>query len=92
MRSNKSLERTRREDKVPSLTAARAALSSTVRPHRSKLSGNPRRLLEHLWREIINRQLDAAALRRMVEASQRRPDDPLPIPARPSNGFSLWRD
>jgi hypothetical protein len=33
-------------------------------------------LLEHLWQEVINRQLDAAGLHRMVAASKLRPDDP----------------
>jgi hypothetical protein len=33
-------------------------------------------LLEHLWREVINRKLDVAALHRMVAMSKRRPDDP----------------
>jgi hypothetical protein len=33
-------------------------------------------LLEHLWREVINRRLDAAGLHRVVCASKRAPGDP----------------
>lgn len=33
-------------------------------------------LLNHLWREVINRQLDLEGLNRAIAAANHRPDDP----------------
>ena len=34
------------------------------------------KFFDHLWRDVINRQLDPGGLHRIVDSSKRRPDDP----------------
>jgi hypothetical protein len=38
--------------------------------------GTREELLEHLWRQVINRNLDPAGLHFLIAQSKRRPDEP----------------